>query len=121
MGKMKRPSHREINGKLKQAREAASEKQIAFVEPSIILSDLLELNCLVEDVSDKLSDILSEIRPRDYQGSRPPAKSYERSILDCELFAFRWSSKIFGCRMYLKFAIKGGCIWIVSLHRHRTS
>ena len=121
MGKMKRPSHREINGKLKQAREAASEKQIAFVGPGVILSDLLELNFLVAEVSDRLPEILSEIRPGDYQERRPPAKSYERSILDCELFAFRWSSKVFGCQMYLKFAIKGGYLWIVSLHRHRTS
>ena len=118
---MKRPSHREINGKLKQAREAASEKQIAFVEPSVIYSDLLDLNFLVTEMTARLPDILSEIRPGDYQGERPPAKSYKRSILDCELFAFRWPSKIFGCRMYLKFAIKGGCLWIVSFHRHRAS
>jgi len=37
---MKRPSHRELNGKLKQAQKAASEKRIAFVEPDVILSDL---------------------------------------------------------------------------------
>ena len=116
---MKRPSHRELDGKLKQAREAASKKRIAFVEPSVILSDLLDLNFLVEELSDRLPEILSEIGPRNYQGRRPPEKSYERSILDYELFAFRWLSKVFGCRMYLKFAIKEDALWIVSLHRHR--
>ena len=116
---MKRPSHRELDGKLKQARKAASKKRIAFVEPSVILSDLLDLNFLVKDLAGRLPEILSEIYPRDYQGQRPPAKSYERSILNSELFAFRWSSKVFGCKMYLKFAIKGDMFWIVSLHRHR--
>jgi hypothetical protein len=121
MGKMKRPSHREINGKLKQAQEVASGKRISFVEPGVILPDLLDLNFLVTEVSDRLPAILSEIQPKDYQGKRPPDKSYERPILDCDLFAFRWSSKVFGCRMYLKYAIKGGYLWIVSLHRHRAS
>ena len=72
-----------------------------------------------EELAERLPEILSEIRPKAYQGHRPPAKSYERSILDAELFAFRWSSKVFGCQMYLKFAIEGGYLWIVSLHRHR--
>ena len=120
MKKMKRPSHRELDGKLKLARKAASKKRIALVEPDSILSDLLDLDFLMEDLADRLPEILSEIYPRDYQGQRPPARSYERSILNFELFAFRWSSKVFGCMMYLKFAIKGDMLWIVSLHRHRT-
>jgi len=116
---MKRPSHRELLGKLRTAKEAASEKRIRFVEPDSILSDLLALDFLVEDLTERLPEILSEIQPGDYQGQRPPARSYERSILDCELFAFRWSSKVFGCLMYLKFAIQRDYLWIVSLHEHR--
>ena len=116
---MKRPSHREIHGKLKKAREAASEERIALVEPESILSDLLDLDFLIEDLPCSLPRILSEIHPENYQGQRPPAKSYKRSILDAELFAFRWSSKVFGCMMYLKFALKGERLWIVSLHKHR--
>ena len=116
---MKRPSPRELYRKLKLARAAASEKRIAFVEPDVILSDLLDLGFLVEELPERLPEILTEIRPGDYQGQRPPAKSYERSILNCELFAFRWSSIFFGCQMYLKFAIKGDYLWIVSLHKHR--
>ena len=105
-----------VQNRLNQARKAASKKRIAFVESGVILSDLLDLNFLVEELSDRLPEILSEIRPGNYQGRRPPAKSYKRSILDCELFAFRWSSKVFGCQMYLKFAIAGDTLWIVSLH-----
>jgi hypothetical protein len=116
---MKRPSHSELLGKLKKALEAASKKQIALVDPDVILSDLLEINFLVSDLSRKLPEILSEIRPEDYQGQRPPAKSYKPAIVDSELFAFRWFSKFFGCMMYIKFAIKADRLWIVSLHKHR--
>ena len=116
---MKRPFHRELHGKLRTAKEAASEQRIRFVEPDPILSDMLELDFSVEDLTERLPEILSEIQPGDYHGQRPPAKSYERSILDSEMFAFRWSSKVFGCLMYLKFAIKGDYLWIVSLHEHR--
>jgi hypothetical protein len=116
---MKRPSHRELHGKLRAAKEAASEQRIRFVEPDSILSDMLELDFLVEDLTKRLLEILSEIHPGNYQGQRPPARSYQRSILDSELFAFRWSSKVFGCLMYLKFVIKGDYLWLVSLHEHR--
>lgn len=116
---MKRPSHSELAGKLKKAFQAATKKQVAFVEPDVILSDLLELDCLISDLPRKLPKILSEIRPEDYQGQRPPVKSYERSILDCDLFAFRWFSKSFRCEMYFKFAIKGDRLWVVSLHKNR--
>jgi hypothetical protein len=116
---MSRPSHPEILGKLKKAREAVTKKQVALVDSDAILSDLLELDCLAADLPRKLTDILSEIRPEDYQGARPPAKSYERFILECDLFVFKWFSKSFGCLMYFKFAIKGGRLWIVSFHENR--
>jgi hypothetical protein len=116
---MKRPSPRELHRKLKQARASASVNRIAFVESDVILSDLLGLDFLVDELAERLPEILSEIHPGDYQGQRPPAKSYERSILDAELFAFKWSSKVFGCMMYLKFAIKGDYLRIISLHKHR--
>lgn len=116
---MKRPSHSELLGKIKKALVAATEQQIAFIDPDVILSDLLEIDFLVSDLPRNLPKILSEIRPEDYQGQRPPAKSYKRPILDSELFAFRWSSKLFGYTMYIKFAIKADRLWIVSLHKHR--
>lgn len=116
---MVRPSYRETDRKLSQAKEAAVEKRIAFLQQEVIYTDLLDLDMLVHDLIEKLPMILSEINPENYQGQRPPAKSYKQPILDCDLFAFRWYSKIIGCQMYLKFTFKDGMLWIVSFHRHR--
>ncbi len=117
---MERPSYRELNLKLKQVREAAASKRIRLLQPDSILADLLNLDYLVEDLANDLPAILQEVSPGDYRGQSPPKKSYEKAILGFELFAFRWDSKVFGCRMYLKFAVKGQDLWIVSLHRDRS-
>ena len=50
-----------------------------------------------------------------YAGTRPPQKSYKNPILKCELYAFSWESRHFGCRVYLKFALKGEAFWLISL------
>lgn len=115
-----RPSYRELDRKLKQGSEAAAAGRIRLLEPDTILADLLDLDYLVQDLAKDLAALLREIRPGDYRGQKPPKKSYEEAILGSELFAFSWASKLFGCRMYLKFAVKGKDIWIVSLHRDRT-
>lgn len=116
---MHRPSHRELSGKLKQALDSVSKGKIAFVNADALYADLLELDFLIEDLQLVLPKLLREIRPGNYRGQRPPGKSYEEPILNCDLFAFRWTSNVFGCRMYLKFAIKMEYLWLVSLHRHR--
>ena len=115
-----RTSHRELYRKLKQGREAAEAKRINLLESDIIVADLLELNYLVADLAKDLPAVFREIRPIDYRGQRPPNKSYEKGILGCDLFAFRWLSRVFGCRMYFKFTLKGEDLWIVSLHRDRS-
>jgi hypothetical protein len=117
---MKRPSYRELDGKLKQAKEAVSSGCIRLVEPTPIYADLLEINVLVDDLEEILPQAIEEIRPVDYRGTRPPQRSYETSILNCELFVFTWLSDAFGCTMYFKFALKESCIWIVSLHKDRS-
>jgi hypothetical protein len=114
-----RPSYRELDRKLKQGREAAAVGRIRFLEPDSILADLLDTEYLVADLAKDLPAIFKEIKPGDYRGQSPPKKSYEKAIDGSELFAFRWVSKIFGCRMYLKFIVKGQDLWIVSLHRDR--
>ena len=116
----KRPSYRELHLKLKQAREAAAAKRIRLLEPDSILADLLDLDYLVPNLANDLPAVFQEIGPGDYRGQSPPKKSYEKGILGSELFAFRWVSNVFGCRMYLKFAVKGQDLWIVSLHRDRS-
>jgi hypothetical protein len=111
-----RPSHRELDLKLKQATEAASAKRIRLLDPDIILADLLELDYLVGDLVKDLPAIFREIKPAHYIGLRPPDKSYKEPILNLELFAFRWNSRLFGRDMYFKFAVREGVLWIVSLH-----
>jgi hypothetical protein len=118
---LKRPSYRELHLKLKQGKEAAASKRIRLLEPDNILADLLDLDYLVADLAKVLSTVFEEIKPGDYRGQSPPKKSYEKAILGFELFAFRWVGKVFGCRMYFKFAIKGHDLWVVSLHRDRSA
>jgi len=116
---MKRPSYRELAGKLREAKGAALNGCLQFVEPAPIYADLLEIDVVIDDLAEIVPQALEEIKPADYAGTRPPQQSYEAAILKCELFAFVWSSGTFGCTMYLKFAVKERCLWIVSLHKDR--
>jgi hypothetical protein len=116
---MERPYPKELNAKLKEAREAAAAGKFRLLESDAILADLLDLDFLVKDLGKQLLRIIEEINPRDYKGRRPPVPSYKKPIFNLELFPFRWKSRIFGCSMYLKFALKEGYVWIVSLHKDR--
>jgi len=116
---MDRPSHKEINRKIKQAKEAVSENQLSILNPVVITADALELGIDLQNISFILIDLLEEITPNHYTGQYPPQRSYEHYIEGCELLAFRWLSKTLGCRVYLKFTIKGKTMWLVSLHEDR--
>src|SRR4051794_16659992 len=103
-----RPSNKELFGKLKEAVEFLSKKEGLFAEPGKAAGELNALN--VGDSSEVwtlIPILLKEIKPDDYTGSRPPQKSYEKSIEGRELFAFSWNSEHLGKKMYLKFALKG--------------
>ena len=117
----KRPSHKEINSKIEQAKDAVLKNRISIVNPTNVAADALELGFLVNDISNICSDILKEITPHDYVGQYPPQRSYETDILESELFAFKWISKRLGCKTYLKFAIKERRMWLVSLHQDRNN
>lgn len=116
---MKRPSHREINNKIKQAKKAALENRISFVDPLNIAADVLELGLAVKEIPNILVNLLDEITPKEYAGQFPPQRSYEDKILQCELFPFRWVSRSLGCTVYLKFVLKDNQLWLVSLHEDR--
>ena len=116
---MDRPSHKEINRKIKQAKEAVSENQFSILNPFIIAADTLELDVNLQHISYILIELLTEITPTHYVGQHPPQRSYEHEIEGYELLAFRWLSKKLGCRVYLKFTIKGNRMWLVSLHEDR--
>jgi hypothetical protein len=116
---MDRPSYKEINRKIKQAKEAVSENRISVLNPVGVAADTLELGINLRNISDILNDLLGEIKPNDYVGQYPPQRSYEDEIKDCELLAFRWLSEKLGCRVYLKFTFKEDKFWLVSLHEDR--
>lgn len=116
---MKRPSYKELNNKIQEAKKAVLESRIYILDPEIIAADALEIGYLVEDISNVLSSILNEITPSTYAGQRPPQRSYEDKIKGCELFAFKSESTQLGCEIYLKFTLKEGLMWLVSFHQHR--
>ena len=120
MGKyMNRPTHKELNSKILQAKNAASEGLISILEPIVIAADAIALGYLVAEIREVILEILDELNPNYYAGSYPPQKSYEEAIKGSEIFAFRWVSQRFGCDTYFKFALVQGRLWIISFHEHR--
>lgn len=113
---MERPSHKEIYGKIKQATKALQNDALCTINPTVVAADALELGYEYTKVRSILLMILEEISPSHYVGGRPPQQSYEKGILGKELFAFRWVSKLFGRKVYLKFSIVDDEMYLVSLH-----
>lgn len=85
---MDRPSYKEINRKIKQAKEAVSGNRISVLNPVSVAVDVLKLGFTIEGISNILVNLFDEITPDDYAGGYPPQKSYESDYLDCELFTF---------------------------------
>jgi hypothetical protein len=117
---MRRPSNKELFGKLRDARAAVQHGNIFLIDQEIIAEDAIELDY---DISDELQEVLAELLDETtlhhYAGSRPPQKSYKQDIEDLELFAFVVESRRFACRIYFKFALVEGSLWLVSLHQDR--
>jgi len=117
---MKRPSHKELTKKIREAEKAVSEGRIIILNQEVIACDALELGYLIEqELAEVLFGLLDEISPENYAGKRPPQRSYKKEIEDLDLFAFKVESSRFRCRVYVKFALAGGDIWLVSLHQDR--
>ena len=117
---MDRPSHKVLFGKLRSARQAVKTGQFAMLNQLALATDAIELDYSIETETNLvLSELLEETAPTDYVGSRPPQRSYEQDIQGLELFAFSVESKRFKCRVYLKFAMVGEMLWLVSLHQDR--
>jgi hypothetical protein len=113
---IKRPTPKELHDKLRQAREILDEGRIYLVDEEPIIADALDLGYDIAGISCVLRRLLNEISQKDYAGTKPPQRSYKAPILDSELYAFSWESRSLGCRVYLKFAMKGDALWIVSPH-----
>ncbi len=117
MNRPKRPSVKELTGKLNEARDMLSKKEGLFANPGNVAGELNELDIGdSKEVWNLIKSLLVEIEPKDYTGGRPPQKSYEKSIEGSELFAFSWQSNFLSKKMYLKFALKGDRFVYVSLH-----
>lgn len=117
---MDRPSAREIDKRLKEAKEALLKGRAIFANPAKVVGELASLEIgSAEEVWELISQLIDEIRLDDYQGGRPPQKSYEPLIVNHELWAFAWTSPMLNRKMYLKFSIKNGTFYYVSLHESK--
>jgi hypothetical protein len=98
---IKRPSEHECKLKLRKAKECIEEGNAAFADPSKVVGEIfddLEL-FKADEVFPLILELLPEISPKDYKGERPPAKSYELKIKDCDLFPFVWDSRRLGKKL----------------------
>jgi hypothetical protein len=117
-----RPSYKELDKRLKEAKECLDGGSVLFANPSKAVGELYELDIAdTDELPPLLRELLGEISPDDYVGSKPPQKSYEKSIEGLELLAFSWWSKKLSQQMYIKFVLKNGRYYYVSLHPDRSS
>lgn len=116
---IRRPSNKELFNKIKDGKECVEQGKIKIVDPAVIAGDAIELGYQVKNLESVLSELLEEIKITHYAGAHPPRKSYVPIIKDCELFAFKWTSGRLGCEVYIKYCLKGGIFYLVSLHEHR--
>ena len=118
----KRPSDRELFKRINEAKELLKNRHGLFANPSKAVGELTELGIGdANDVWQLIKELLEEISPKDYRGSRPPQKSYEKAIEGLELLAFSWWSSKLAKQMYLKYVLKNGQYYYVSLYQSRST
>ena len=114
----KRPSDRELFKRIAEAKEFLKNQQGLFANPSKAVGELSDLGIGdANDVWPLIKELLEEISPKNYRGTRPPQKSYEKAIAGLELLAFSWWSPRFAKQMYIKFVLKNERYYYVSLHQ----
>ncbi|NGX51160.1 MAG: hypothetical protein K1060chlam2_01020 [Chlamydiae bacterium] len=119
---VKRPTYREIDKRLKEAKEALENRRVAFANPDKVVGELMNLEIgQTDEIWELISKLINELHPEDYKGAYPPLKSYESKIENHDLWAFSWYSYQLRQQMYLKFSIKGGLFYYVSLHKCKYS
>ncbi|HEY4255461.1 MAG TPA: hypothetical protein VGM34_03850 [Chlamydiales bacterium] len=118
----KRPSDRELSQRLQEAKESLKNRPGVFANFPKAVDELYRLEIgNANEVWALIQGLLEEISLDDYRGSRPPQKSYEKTISGLELFAFSWWSAKLGKQMYIKFTLKNKRYYYVSLHESRTA
>jgi hypothetical protein len=115
-----RPSDGELDRKLKGAKAALKAYTGLFANINKAVGELNVLDVeSPNQIWELIVELLEEVSPKDYAGTRPPQKSYEKTIEGVELFAFCWDSKKLGQKMYIKFALKDSRYYYLSLHRSK--
>ena len=118
---MTRPTYKELDKKLTEARNAAGMGYVNLINPPAIAADAVELGYRIEDqIFESLLAVLESTVPGNYAGQRPPARSYENIIMANELYSFRVQSENFNCQVYLKFTLFENVLWVVSFHKNRS-
>lgn len=117
---MQRPSNKELFNKLRDAITAGKERAVSLLNQDVIAEDAIELGYNIgTELFEVLEELLEEATVNHYAGSSPPQKSYKNDIDCLELFPFIIESQRFECRVYFKFTLKEGSLWLVSLHKDR--
>jgi len=117
---MERPSNKELFGKLRDAKASVRNESVFLIDQDVIAEDAIELGYDIGDeLLEVLEELLEEISPGYYAGSRPPQKSYKKEIEGLDLFPFVVKISRFKCKVFFKFALKEGLLWLVSLHKNR--
>lgn len=115
-----RPSDGELDRKIKAAKTALESQSGLFANPSKAVGELNALDIEIPNqIWGLIRELLEEISPQDYAGTRPPQKSYEETIAGKELLAFCWHSKKLGQKMYIKFTLKDNRYYYLSLHKSK--
>ncbi|MDA3894648.1 MAG: hypothetical protein PF482_00730 [Desulfobacteraceae bacterium] len=117
---IKRPSKKELFNKIREAKEVVLDGRIEIVDAVSLAADAIELGYdITTELQVILDKLLNDISADHYTGLRPPQKSYETAIQKLELFAFVVESEMLENNVYLKFALSGGALWLVSFHKDR--
>ncbi|MGH9582755.1 MAG: hypothetical protein ACRD4O_07465 [Bryobacteraceae bacterium] len=118
----RRPSYKELNKKINAARQALENNGFLPADYQKLAANFRDLNLFTsEEQHQALRAALHEATPDDYDGGRPPVKSYEPATLGRDLFAFAWESEYFEQCMYLKYCLVAGpdeenTLYVFSLH-----
>lgn len=119
-----RPTDRDIQKKISDARTAIKEGRCQFGSQKHLAADLAELGVdRANQLWPLLQTFLAEIEQEGpiscYRGGRPPQRAYEPELKNLELWAYSWTSHCMGQEMYLKFAFKKGHYIHVDCHESR--
>lgn len=120
MFNVKRPSHKELSKKIKQAIIAVESGDFRLLNMSSFVSDADELGYVIEDdLASLLIELLEKSSLDNYTGTKPPQKSYQQEIQGTELLAFVIEETTLEKPVYFKFSIVEEILYLISLHRDK--